>query len=212
MLFKLIKSALKKHPMVWAALPFGWLALKGRKAYKLDRTYENIRYRTYSLNLSYNQQLGKYIRLKNTVMLFHEEASYQGVRNSLNGWVGQAEADYYHPATSSGIQLGYYRNMKKNILWQGFQMADRDYWCVSVRKEWWQNRIAATLSYIPPVAFGVRYDRVNEIDAPQYKEKSVMHLASYNQMLLLKISIRFERGSAKPTGSRTDRKNETRER
>jgi len=35
MLFKLIKSALKKHPMVWAALPFIWLALKGLRK-KID--------------------------------------------------------------------------------------------------------------------------------------------------------------------------------
>ncbi|MCL2389365.1 MAG: phosphate acyltransferase PlsX [Elusimicrobia bacterium] len=35
MLFTLIKKALKKHPMVWAALPFIWLALKGLRK-KID--------------------------------------------------------------------------------------------------------------------------------------------------------------------------------
>jgi hypothetical protein len=102
--------------------------------------------------------------------------------------------------------------MRKNILWQGYQMADKDYWCVSLRKEWWQNRISTTLSYIPPVTFGVRYARTNKIEAPQYKEKTAMHLESYNQMLMLKISLRFEHGSTKPTESRTDRKNIERER
>ena len=184
-----------------------------RKEYKLYRTFENIRHREYSLNISYHQTLGRYLHLKNAVMLYHDEALYQGVRNSLNGWTCRTEADYYHPATSFGIQLGYYRNMKKNVLWQGYQMVDKDYWCVSVRKAWWQNRISATLSYIPPVAFGVRYDRMNEIDAPLlYKEKTAMHLKSYNQMLLLKINVRLERGSAKPAESRTDRKSDMRER
>jgi hypothetical protein len=182
------------------------------KEYKLYRTFENVQHREYNLNLSYNQPLGKFIHLKSTISLYHDEASYQGIHNSLNGWIGQAEADYYHPATSSGIQLGYYRNMKKNILWQGYQMADKDYWCVTLRKEWWHNRISTTLSYIPPVTFGVRYDRINEIEAPQYQEKTAMRLESYNQMLMLKISLRFERGSTKPTESRTDRKNIERER
>jgi len=182
------------------------------KEYKLYRTFENIQYRAYNLNLSYNQPIGKYMHLKNTVMLYHDIASYRGTRNTLNGWIYMAEADYNHPATSSDIQLGYYRNMRKNILWQGYQMEDKDYWCISLRKEWWQNRLSTTLSYIPPVTFGVRYDRINEIDAPQYKEKTVMHLESFNQMLLLKISLRLGHGSTKPTESRADRKNIERER
>ena len=182
------------------------------KEYKLYRTFENIQYRAYNLNLSYNQPLGKYIHLKNTIMLYHDIASYRGTRNTLNGWIYMAEADYNHPATSSDIQVGYYRNMRKNILWQGYQMTDKDYWAVSLRKEWWKNRISTTLTYIPPITLGVRYDRINEIDAPQYKEKTVMHLESFNQMLLLKISLRFGRGSTKPAESRADRKNIERER
>jgi hypothetical protein len=182
------------------------------KANKLYRTFENIRHREYSLNLSYNQTIGKYIHLRNNLILYHDEALYQGIRNTLNGWLCQSEIDFYHPPTSSGIQLGYYRNMKKNVLWQGYQMADKDYWCVSLRKEFWQNRISATLSYIPPVTFGVRYDRANEIEASSYKEKTTIYLESFNQMLLLKVSLRFDRGSAKPAESRTDRKNNERER
>ena len=176
------------------------------EAYKLYRTFDNINFREYSLHTSYDQKLGKYFKLKNTVMLYRSEALHSGIHNALNGWTIHSEADYYHERPSAGIQLGYYRNMKKNILWQGYHMSDRDYWCVTARKELWDNRISVQLSYIPPLAFGVRYDRVKEVNTPQYKEKSTLNLESYNQMLLLKISIRFERGSIKPTESRTDRR------
>ena len=177
-----------------------------RRDYRLYRTFENITYREYSLHVSHEQMLGTNFRLNNTVMPYHSEAIHQGVRNTLNGWIFHSEADYYHPRTTFGFQVGYYRNMKKNILWQGYQMSDRDYWCVTARKELWNSRIAVMLSYIPPVTFGVRYDRKKEMDVPLYKEKTVMDLKSYNQMLLLKISLRFERGSIKPTESRTNKR------
>jgi len=82
---------------------------------------------------------------------------------------------------------------------------------LTARKEFWKNRISASLSYIPPLAFGIRYDRIKEMDTPLYKEKTSINLKSYNQMLLLNISIRFDRGSAKPIESRTDRKTIERE-
>jgi len=173
---------------------------------KLYRTFENITYREYSLLASYEQLLGAYFRLKSAVMPYHSEALHQGVRSALNGWIFHAEANYYHPRTSFGLQLGYYRNMKKNILWQGYQMSDRDYWCVTARKELWSNRLSVMLSYIPPVAFGVRYDRTKEMNTPLYKEKTALNLESYNQMLLLQVSLRLERGSAKPTESRTNKR------
>ena len=173
------------------------------KDYKLYRTFDHIDFYEYSLHASYEQPLGTYFRLKNTVMLYHSEASNAGIRNTLNGWTCHAEADFYHPAASAGAQVGYYRNMRKNVLWQGYQMSDKDYWCVSLRKELWNNRISTTLSYIPPLAWGVRYNSVKEIETPLYKEHTTTHLASYNQMLLLKISFRFDSGSAKPAESRT---------
>ena len=177
-----------------------------RKAFNLYRTFENMNFREYSLNVSYDLALGAHLRLKNLVILYGSEAMYRGVRSTLNGLTFKSEADFYDPRTSVGVQVGYYRNMRKNILWQGYQMADKDYWCVTVRKELWRNRISATLSYIPPIAFGVRYDRIKELNTLLYTEKSVLNLESYNQMLLLKINIRFDRGSIKPTESRTDRR------
>ncbi len=173
-----------------------------QREYKLYRSFGNINYREYNLHTSYTFNLSPYLRFKNTVSLYRSEA----IHNSLNGWTFQSEADYYHPRSSLSLQLGYYRNMKKHILWQGYQMADRDYWCLTARKEFLKNRFLATLSFIPPVGFGIRYDRLKEIDTPLYKEKTTMRLDSFKQMLLLKISYRFDRGSAKPVESRTDRK------
>jgi hypothetical protein len=176
-----------------------------RKEGLLYRTFANIDFREYSLNASYEQTLGAFFRWKNSVMFYRSEASHSGIRSGLTGWMLHAEADYYNTKRAIGAQIGYYRNMKMNILWQGYQLTDKDYWCVTARKELWNKRLSLTMSYIPPIAFGVRYNRTKEMDTSLYKEKTVTNLESYNQMLLLKISLRLDRGSVKPTESRTNK-------
>ena len=189
----------------------GFSEVYERKEFKLYRTFDNMNFREYSLHFSFEQMLGKHFRLKNSANFYHDEALYSGIRSSVNGWTFHSEADYYHARSSFGLQLGFYRDMRKNILWQGYQMSDRDYWCISARKELWNNRIAVMLSYIPPIALGVRYDRLKEMDTSLYKEKTAMNLESCNQMLLLTISVRFDRGSRKPTESRTEKRSYERE-
>jgi hypothetical protein len=179
------------------------------KEYKLYRTFDNVNTREYRMQVAYDRMFG-YFRLKNAVTFYHNEALYQGIHNSLNGWLFFSEVNWYHPDAAFGIQLGYYRDMKKNILWQGYQMSGRDYWRLSVQKELWRERISIRLSYIPPVAFGVRYDCAKEMDTPLYGEKTTLRLDSYNQMLLLKISVRFEHGGVKPAGKPSITGNEER--
>lgn len=183
-----------------------------KKGDKLYRTFDNMNINEYSLHASYDRMSGLYFRLKNAVMLYHSEALHNGVRSSLNGWTFQSEINYYHPGMAAGAQIGYYRNMQKQILWQGYQMSDKDCWRVSIQKELWRKRVSVMISYIPPIAFGVRYSRTKAIDMPLYREKTTLDLSSYSQMLLMKVNVRFEGGGIKPpVGKRTVIRNDERE-
>jgi hypothetical protein len=183
-----------------------------RMGYKLYRTFRNMNLSEYSLHVSCDRMFGPYFRLKSAVVLYHGEALHDGARNSSNGWTFRSEANWYHPGMAAGAQAGYYRNMRKEVLWHGYYMADRDYWCISMQKELWHKRIFVMASYIPPLAFGVRYGRTKETDAPLYTEKTTLDLRSYSQMLLLKVSFRFEGGGLKPpAGKRTVIRNDERE-
>lgn len=182
------------------------------KLYKLYRTFENVNMREYSLHASYDRMFGTYFRMKNSFCFYHSEAFRQEIRNKLNGYTFHSEVTYYQPDVAFGVQAGYFRNMKKDILWQGYQMSDKDYWCVSVRKEFWYSRLSVLLSYIPPVGLGVRYDKIKEMDTPLYKEKTVQNLESYNQMLQLKVNIRMDGGKGKNAEHRMERIDYERER
>lgn len=168
-----------------------------RKEYKLYRTFDNINFREYVLNISYNQSFERYFHLKSTISFYQHDALHEGRVNSVNGWMIYSDGNFYHPDWSVGMQLGYYRNMKKNILWQGYQMSGKDFWSITARKDLWNNRISIMLSYIPPIKFGVRIDRIKHMDTPLYKERTTTDLSSYNQTLLLKVSLRFEQGRRK---------------
>lgn len=168
-----------------------------RKAYKLYRTFNQIDFREYSLNVSYNQSFGRYFRLKSTLTFYHQDALYEANRNSVNGWMIYSDGNFYHPDWAAGIQFGYYRNMKKNILWQGYYMSGKDFWSITARKELWNHRISVMLSYIPPIEFGVRNDRIKYLDTPLYKERTTTDLSSYHPTLLLKVGLRFDHGTRK---------------
>jgi hypothetical protein len=174
-----------------------------RKEFKLFRTFSNIQIREYSIQTVYNQVLNDRFRLKNAVLFYYDEAHHNEVFNSVNGWILQSEINYYNQPAYFGVQLGYYRNMRKNILWQAYQMQNRDYWCISVQKELWHNRVSVMLSYIPPVSLGIRYDRIKATETTTYQEKAVVDMASQKQMLLLKVNIRFEQGNVKPVEKQT---------
>ncbi|MDR1436733.1 MAG: outer membrane beta-barrel protein [Candidatus Symbiothrix sp.] len=179
--------------------------------YKLYKTFNNIHTREYNLHLIYEQPLGKHFHWKNRLTYYRGEALYDNLENSVNGWLFNSEMDYYCPEKSLGLQLGYYRNMKKNILWQGYQMSDKDNWLITASREFWNKQLSIRLSYLPPVSWGIRNEQRKEMDTSLYREKTVLNLRAYNHILFLRINFRFDHGSFKPSGRYTPVEKEERE-
>ena len=178
------------------------------KGHKLYRSFCNINTREYSLQITYDQPFGNYIRFKNRVTYYLGEALNAKIRTRPDGWLANSEISYYHPAKSFGIQVGYYRNMKKQILSQGYQMTDKDNWLISANKLFWNKRISVALSYIPPISAGIRHNQQRMLETSLYQENTSRHLKSYNNMFLVKISLRFDQGYSKPLERNAVIKNE----
>jgi len=163
--------------------------------YYLYRTFRNINTAEYVLYSCYDHALGRYLRLTGSLTLYYSSADGADdgdiVKNNLSGWLATVEANYYHPAHHFGVLVGYYRNMKKNILWQGYQTLDKDNYLLEVNKIFPRTGLAVTLSWIPPLSFGIRKEQLKRMDAPLYTEATNIRLDAYYNMLLLKISYRF---------------------
>lgn len=167
------------------------------KGYKLYRSFSNINMREYSLQITYDQPIGKYVRFKNIVTYYLGEGLNAEIKKKPDGWLANSEISYYHPVKSFGFEIGYYRNMKKQMLSQGYQMVDKDNWLISVNKSFWDKRLSLVLSYIPPISAGIRRNQLRVLDTSLYKENTCRHLESYNNMFLLKLSFRFGQGYSK---------------
>lgn len=167
------------------------------KGNKLYRSFNNIDTKEYGLQITYDQPIGKHVYFKNIVTYYRGEALNAEVKIKPEGWLVNSELSYYHPAKSFGVQFGYFRNMKKQILSQGYQMTDKDNWLISVNKLLWDKRISVELSYIPPIPIGIRYNQLRVLETSLYKENTSRCLKSYNNMFLIKISIRLNRGTNK---------------
>ena len=178
---------------------------------ELFRTFDNVDVKQYVLQMFYDQPIGNYFKFKSSFAFYHDRASFNDVENSYNGWLMDAEISYYNPVYNLGVDFGYYRNMDKSILLEGYQMINIDNWLLSLSKQFWNNQLSVSLSYIPPLPMGIRSEQLREIDTPHYQEKTIMNLKTYDNMLFLRVGLRFNDGSVKRNGKKTNIEREERQ-
>ncbi len=166
------------------------------KSHRLYRTFDNMNSREYSLQLVYDQPIGRHLRFRNQLMYYTAESVNAEIRCRPDGWLIDSELNYELPRHSLNIGLGYHRNMRKQVVSQGYQMVDKDNWLLTVSKAFCRKRLHITLSYVPPLAWGVRYDQVRALETSLYNERTVLDLKPYNHLLLLKVHWRFDRGGS----------------
>lgn len=168
------------------------------KEYKLYRTFYNLDTKEFRIQTTFDQPVGKYFKWSNLVTFYRNGASGAEYHSNPNGLLIDSKISYYNPEKSFGVELGYHRNMKKQIISQGYRMFDKDNWQIGISKELWKKRIAVSCSYIPPISLGVQYDQLRVLNSSLYNERTSLNLKSYNNMLLLKLSFRFNHDRNKP--------------
>lgn len=174
------------------------------KEYKLYRTFTNLDTREYRMQATFEQAIGNCFRWSNSATLYRTEALTTEPKNRAEGWLVDSRISYYSPEKAFGFQVEYHRNMKKQVLSQGYRMIDKDNWLIGVNKEFLGKRISLALNYIPPVSLGVRSEQLKVLSSSFYNERTSFNLKPYNQMLLLKIAFRFNHQSGKPTDRKSN--------
>jgi hypothetical protein len=162
--------------------------------YKLYRSFRNIRTAEYLVYGAYSQDAGPNLRLAGSLSFYHAQASAEGIRNAVNGWLAHAEVRYYHPGVQAGMLLGFYRNMKEHVLWKGYQTLGKDNYLLEINKIFPRLGLSLALSWMPPLAPGIRGEQIKRVDTPLYSETTHIRLDAYRNMLLLRLSFRFNTG------------------
>lgn len=177
---------------------------------KYYSTFANINVKQYVIQAIYDQPLGKYFSLTNTLTYYYDKASYEDIKSSYKGWILESEIKYFNPKWSFGAQIGYYRSIDKGALLQGYQMVNMDSWILSVQKQFWKKRASLMISYFPPLEWGIRGELKNEIDTPFYKESYTQSLSPYRNMLMIRFSLRFNSGKTKSSSKQSATEREER--
>ena len=159
-------------------------------------TFKNTRKKYYALQLVYEQPLGKYFSLSNSINYFHERIKYQDQKHAINGVLFDSELSYFNPKYVLMMQLGYYRSLEKKIKIQGYQMYNFDAWVFTANKRFLKNKLNVMLSYFLPLKWGVRSKQEKMINAPYYKENYKINLQNYRNTLIFSVSYRFNSGKA----------------
>lgn len=175
-------------------------------------TFENIDVKQYAIQAIYDQPLGKYFSLSNTLACYYDKAGHKGIRNSYYGWMLDSEIGYFNPKWDFGAQLSYYRSIDKGALIQGYQMVNMDSWMVSIQKQFWNKHASLMVSYFPPINWGVRGELDKEIKTPFYSEKYTQSLKPYRNMLMVRFSLRFNSGKTQRSNKQSSTEREERER
>lgn len=175
------------------------------------RSFANIDARQYGIQVFLDQPLGEYFTLNAMGMYYYGKVKYEQLNNSVRGWLLDADLNYFNPKHNLGISLGYYRGLEKSILLQGYQNINMDHWVLSLNKQWWNNRLALSVNYILPLSWGVRWEQKKEINTPSFKETVSQSLRPYENMLLVRLSLRFNSGKVNQTGKKSTIEKEQRE-
>lgn len=173
-------------------------------------TFANISLKQHILQVIYDQPLGAYFKLNTMLACFYDKISYKGIKNSYRGWILESEMKYFNPKWNFGTQLGYYKDVDKSALLQGYQMVNVDYWIISVQKQFLNKRASLMISYFPPLEWGVRDKSDKVINTQFYTERYTQSFKPYRNMLMVKYSLRFNSGSPRKLDKESSVENEER--
>lgn len=164
------------------------------------KTFENIRYRQYTLQAIYTQPFSKYIRLKSNITLYKDRASWEENKNSRRGWLTESELSYFHPSLQLGATIGYSRNLRHQALPQGYRTIGLDTWNLGLNKQFLDGRASLALFWYPPIQWGTRDVQRKEIQTSYYNEQYDLSTQPYQNMLLVKFGFRFGNGKVNRPG------------
>lgn len=114
--------------------------------------------------------------------------------NKSNAWIYDSQLNYFHMPSQFAVGLEYHRNMLKIPDFQGFYDMGQDYWMISVDKSFFRNRLSFSLTYLPPLKWGVREEQKTTVVTPFYRSVQGLKLNTYRNMIFFRASFRFHRG------------------
>lgn len=157
-------------------------------------TYNNMDMKRYSVQAIYDQPLGNYFNISSSAQYYKNSIKKGRVSKAVDGWLWNSELCYFNPKMKLGFQLGYFRNLAKDVTLQGGYSFNSDYWLISFNKQFWDRKASIRLSYVPPLSWGIRKKQSKQVKTPDYKEHYTFDLTPHQNTLHVHFVLRFNSG------------------
>ena len=158
------------------------------------QTWQNMQAHDLATIFNLNTPLGDFFVIDASLAYHYQKLKYQNIENNLNTWLGNVKLSYYHPKLSFGADFEYNRSMDKDAMIYGYRMTSMDIWHLAVFKQLWNRRAQLMVSYVVPISWGRSASQINAIATPFYTQRESFGLKTFDNMLFIRFSIRFNKG------------------
>ncbi len=161
---------------------------------KLEYSYKNFDYyskKGVELNYAFYK---RYLYIISSLDFSRSYIEYQNNKNNLNNLTISVQLNYTENKTKMMFFLDYNKSIYKTINLNGYNMENMDYTILGVRKMFFKNRLMLMFMYIPPVGFGMNYERTNFFKTSTIEATEKLDLGAVKNFLFIKMNYRFGNG------------------
>ena len=151
-------------------------------------------YRNYGIKTNFTKMFGTSFLLQSSLDLYNSSIEFEQYSNEVYDWAMSSQMIYIHQKSKTIAGIGYQKNNNKRILAQGYQRQNVDFWMALVRRPFFKERLSVMLLYFAPISFGVAGDQVKYIETDTYKEIETTSMKFFQNVVMLEISFRFNKG------------------
>ena len=161
---------------------------------KFLSTFGNSRYHNFKAMAGYDWKISKYVVWSNTLQLSYDKIRLGSIADDYVNFNMVSELRYWLNPWRMQLVGTYSRNMVREPQLQGWSDYGQDMWQVAVQKAFFDNCLAVSLIYVPPLHLGVRRNQRSCVETPFYHTVQSLNLKTYDNMVLLRLQFRFNAG------------------
>ncbi len=167
-------------------------------------------YRHYGGIFRFTVPIGKSLFLQSDFDVFKSSIKYTGKTNAFHDWTMSSQLIYQNLKSSTVAGFKYQKNLFKEIIAQGYEKGDNDFWIAFVQQPFFKKRLEVMLLYFLPLNLGVDFNQGSYIKTENYVENKSNDIGFLKNMFLLQVSYRFNKGKTVNSKEKNIEKNDER--
>ena len=163
---------------------------------QLAYSYKNFDYfNKKGIKLNLNFSLFKYKLYVSSGLDFSRSyIEYQSQNNDINNFTLNGDLYYTDYKSKLMFFIDFKKNIYKTINLNGYHMENMDYSMIGVRKVFLKNKLSLMLMYIPPIDFGLQYQRTNTFRTDSIVSIENLDLNIIKNFFFIKLNYKFGNG------------------